>query len=216
MNNKHRNIEWLVWIPLTAQAAGAFSHPGAALAQAQGDDAGRLLVDRDHGRLGGGCTVSDPCARITDAINIARAMRYGLDPAIPKLPPHNRITISVRASATPYLGSPDPVRLAANPNLESLPLFLNISDLDLVGDTKFTRGEEGWIDENSAFTDATVIKSEAPLVGNLALFLIGVTQGMAADDVTVRGFVLDGNTPVDGNGFRIVWDRDQHFQIRVT
>jgi hypothetical protein len=216
MNDKHRNIERRVSISLTVLAAVAFSHPGAALAQTQGDDAVRLLVDRDHGRLGGQCTESDPCARITDALNTARAMRYGLDPAIPKLAPHKRITISVRASATPYLGSPDPLRLAANPNLEALPLFVNISDLDLIGETKFTRGEEGWIDENSTPTDATVIKSEAPLVGNLALILIGVTPGMAPDDVTVRGFVLDGNTPVDGNGFLIVADRAQRFQIRDT
>jgi hypothetical protein len=135
MNDKHRNIERRVSISLTVLAAVAFSHPGAALAQTQGDDAVRLLVDRDHGRLGGQCTESDPCARITDALNTARAMRYGLDPAIPKLAPHKRITISVRASATPYLGSPDPLRLAANPNLEALPLFVNISDLDLIGET---------------------------------------------------------------------------------
>ncbi len=101
-------------------------------------------------------------------------------------------------------------------SLEALPLFLNISGLDLVGETKFTRGEEGWIDENSIFTDATVIKSEAPLAGNLALILIGVTQGMAPDDVTVRGFVLDGSTPVNGNGFLIVADRAQRFRIRDT
>jgi len=201
---------------LTVLMALAFLHLAATQVKAQSDGMeGRLFVDRDRGRLGAPCTNSDPCARITDALAIARAMRYGLDPAIPKLLPHHRIHITVRASATPYIGSPDPARLAADPSLEALPLFVNISDLDLAGESKFTSDLDGWIEENS-IRDATVVKSEAPLPGNLALILVGISEGMSADDVTVRGFVLDGNTQPTGAGLLIAVDRSQNFLIRDT
>jgi len=201
---------------LTVLMALAFLHLAATQVKAQSDGMeGRLFVDRDRGRLGASCTNSDPCARITDALAIARAMRYGLDPAIPKLLPHHRIHITVRASATPYIGSPDPARLAADPSLEALPLFVNISDLDLAGESKFTSDLDGWIEENS-IRDATVVKSEAPLPGNLALILVGISEGMSADDVTVRGFVLDGNTQPTGAGLLIAVDRSQNFLIRDT
>jgi hypothetical protein len=202
-------------IGLTVLTAAAFLHFGATPAIAQGDGMdGRLFVDRDGGRLGALCTNSDPCARITDALAVARAMRYGLDSAIPSLQPHQRINITVRASSTPYLGSPDPARLAANPALEALPLLLNISDLDLAGESKFTTDAYGWIQENSA-SDATTIKSEAPLPG--ALILIGLTEGASADGVTVRGFVLDANThPSSNGGILIEADRAQRFLIRDT
>jgi hypothetical protein len=201
-------------LSLTVLTAAAFLHFGASPVRAQSTD-GRLFVDRDRGRLGASCTNSDPCARITDALSIARAMRYGLDPAIQRLQPHKRINITVRASASPYLGSPDPARLAANPSLEALPLFLNISDLDLAGESKFTTDADGWIVENSV-SDATIIKSEAPLPGLLALILMGLSEGTSADDVTVRGFVLDGNTQPSSAGILIGVDRAQRFLIRDT
>ena len=216
MSYQNRTKQLYVGISLTVLTAAAFLHFGVTPARAQGVGMdGQLFVDRDGGRLGALCTNSDPCARITDALAIARAMRYGLDPAIPTLQPHQRISITVRASSTPYLGSPDPARLAANPNLEALPLFLNISDLDLAGESKFTRDADGWIQENSV-TDATIIKSEAPLPGNLALILMGLSEGMSADDVTVRGFVLDGSTQPTGAGLLIAADRAQRFLIRDT
>lgn len=213
MSDQNRNKQA---ISLTVLTGVAFLHFGATPVRAQSDGMdGRLFVDRDHGRLGALCTNSDPCARITDALAMARAMRYGLDPAIPRLQPHKRISITVRASSTPYLGSPDPARLAANPFLEALPLFLNISDLDLAGESRFTRDAEGWIEENSV-TDATIIKSEAALPGYLALILMGLTEGASGDDVTVRGFVLDGNTQPSSAGILIGVDRAQRFLIRDT
>jgi hypothetical protein len=216
MSAQNRDKQRSAWISLTFLTGAGFLHFGATLARAESDNMdGRLFVDRDGGRLGALCTASDPCARITDALAIARAMRYGLDPAISTLQPHQRISIRVRASSTPYLGSPDPARLAANPSLEALPLFLNISDLDLAGESKFTRDADGWIQENSV-TDATIIKSEAPLPGNLALILVGLSDGMSAKDVTVRGFVLDGSTEPSGAGLLISVDRAQRFRIRDT
>jgi hypothetical protein len=216
MSYQNRNTQRSIRISLTVLMATAILPFGAVPARAQRDGIdGRLFVDRDGGRLGALCTSSDPCARITDALVVARAMRYGLDPAIPMLPPHQRINIRVRASSTPYLGSPDLARLAANPSLEALPLFLNISDLDLSGESKFTRDADGWIQENSV-TDGTIIKSEAPLPGNLALILIGLSAGMCGDDVTVRGFLLDGTTQPTGAGLLISADRAQRFLIRDT
>jgi hypothetical protein len=201
---------------LTVLTAAAFLHLDATPVRAQSDGMdGQLFVDKGRGRLGASCTNSDPCARITDALSIARAMRYGLDPAIPKLLPNHRIHITVRASATHYIGSPDPARLAADPSLEALPLFLNISDLDLTGESKFTSDLDGWIEENSV-RDATVLQSEAPLPGNLAVILMGISEGMSADDVTVQGFVLDGNTQPSGAGLLIAVDRAHRFLIRDT
>jgi hypothetical protein len=111
-------------------AASALLHPD--IARANGRDVAdrdsrkekstRLFVDRDHGRLSGECTKDDPCARITDALAITRAMRYGTDAEIPMLKPGKLIRISVRASPMPYLGSPDPIRLSEDPYLEALPL----------------------------------------------------------------------------------------------
>jgi hypothetical protein len=202
---------------LASSASAAASPVPSDERPAPGDDTkAQLLVDRDHGRVGGACTKDDPCARITDAVAIARALRYGLDPEIPKLKRRTRIVITVRASSNAYLGSPDPVRLAADPSLEPLPLFLNISDLDLVGESKFQTDQSGWIVADAAIADATTIKSEAPLpVGrNIPLILIGVTDGMTADRVCVRGFVLDGSTSPGRTGFLISVDRGKGFVIR--
>jgi hypothetical protein len=174
--------------------------------------ANELFVDRDQGRLDGACTKNDPCARITDALTKARAMRYGFNPAIGRLKSNERIKITVSASASPYLGSPDPTRVAQDASLEALPLFINISDLDLVGESKFSTDDEGWIEENSLVRDTTTIKSETPLPGNVALILIGISQGMPADDVNIRGFVLDGSAPLD-SGFLVVVDRAHRFAI---
>jgi len=58
-----------------------------------------------------------------------------------------------------------------------------------------------------------VIKPKAALPGNLAVILVGVTAGMPADNITVQGFVLDGNTPPGSGGFLIVVDRGQRFVV---
>ena len=62
-------------------------------------------------------------------------------------------------------------------------------------------------------TNPTVIKPKAALPGNLAVILVGVTAGMPADNITVQGFVLDGNTPPGSGGFLIVVDRGQRFVV---
>jgi hypothetical protein len=99
-----------LWLSNLAVVLVVFLHLGATVAKAslhdddtpdktleKGDGIHRrLVVDQVHGRLGGECTNVDPCARITDALTIARAMRYGFDSAIPKLNKHERINITVR------------------------------------------------------------------------------------------------------------------------
>lgn len=215
-----RKLQFGISIVILVLGVIAEIHFGSTIAEAYRQEGAapdnELVVDRDSGRLGSPCTSVDPCARITDALAIARAKRYGFDPAIPMLNPHRRIRIIVRASSKPYTGSSDTLKLKADPFLESWPLFINISDLDLIGESRFNKDADGWIEENSVVSNATVIKSVEALPGNLALILIGVSAGMTADDVSVEGFVLDGNTPAPSSGFLIVVDRGQSFAISDT
>jgi hypothetical protein len=85
--------------------------------------------------------------------------------------------------------------------------------LDLLGQSKFSKDQDGWMEENPIVQDATTIKAETTLPGNVALILIGVSKGMKADDVTVQGFILDGTAAL-GSGFLLVADRAQRFAIR--
>jgi len=173
-----------------------------------------LFVDRDLGSLGGACTRRDPCARITDALERARALRYGLETEA--LPVRQRIQIRVRSSSEPYTGSWVPEDIAADPTLEALPLLLNVSNLELRGESRFVTGSDGWIDPDGPVTRATTLQTNAPLPAdrNISLIALVPTLGMSPDQVSVRGFVLDAQSEPGLAGFLVQVDRARDFEVR--
>jgi hypothetical protein len=188
-------IRRLAVVPLCALLLTAFE--GQALA--------RSIFVRAGAPPGGDGNAETPYRRITDAVVEARTIRRTA---------HERIVIHVAPGT--YVGSYDAAALRNNPDLEILPIILNVSKLALRGETTLTEDDRGLPTGTETDTE-TVITSDRPLALGQSLLLIApTTDGMEPHDVTVSELVLDAQIPATSNlaGRGIVADRAMDFVIR--
>lgn len=137
------------------------------------------------GALAGNGTPADPMRRITDAVARARADRAGGE-----LPSGGGIEIHVAGGD--YLGSYILTELQGNPQLEILPIILNVPRLAVLGETVLIRDAAG-LPTGSQVLGRTTLRPVFQLGATQALFLITrTTDGAIGSEVTVDGFVLDG------------------------
>ena len=100
---------------------------------------------------GGDGSAATPYNRITDAVIQARTIRHTSS---------ERIIIHVALGT--YVGSYDAAALRNNPDLEILPIILNVSELALRGETILTEDDSGFPTGTQTGTE-TVITADRPL-----------------------------------------------------
>ncbi len=170
---------------------------------------GRALAESIFVRAGtppgGDGSAETPYRRITDAVVKARMIRrVG----------NERIIIHVAPGT--YMGSYDAAALGSDPDLEILPIILNVGKLALQGETALTEDGRGLPTGTQTGTE-TAITSDRPLaLGQSLLLITPTTDGMEAHEVTASGFVLDAQIPATSNlqGRGIIADRAMDFIIR--
>ncbi len=149
-------------------------------------------------------SAENPYRRITDAVERARATRQTSD---------KKIIIHVARGV--YVGSYDAARLASNPNLEVLPIILNVPQLVLRGGTVLDEDSLGLPTGTDAESETIITADRALGLGQSLLLIAPTTDGMDGNRVTVAGFVLDaisGNSNLRGRG--IIVERVSDFAIR--
>ena len=158
---------------------------------AQGND--ENLYVSTQGSLSGDGSYASPYRRITDAVAHARADRAALPPAT---------AIRIHVAPGTYVGAYRALALQNNPELEVLPIILNVPKLMVFGSTELVLDALGLPDESNLLADPaqTRLQSERSLLAGQSLFYIGRTaDGAAGDGVTIEGFALDGRLPQYGS-----------------
>ncbi|HXN21499.1 MAG TPA: hypothetical protein VOA41_02000 [Candidatus Dormibacteraeota bacterium] len=180
-----------------------------------------LYVDANASYNGDGSR-HHPYWRITDAVVRARALRQEdreNDSKTPEDRNDNKGKIVIHVLPGTYAGSYDPDRLAANPRLELLPIILNVSNLNLAGGTELDEDARGLPtgtyppDSETLLTTADV--TTGLLRGQMLLLIATTTDGMAGNEVSVSGFVMDAQAQdlAGVRGLNIYADRVSDFAI---
>ena len=149
-------------------------------------------------------SAENPYRRITDAVERARATRQTS---------HKKIIIHVAPGT--YIGSYDAASLASNPNLEVLPIILNVPNLSLYGGTILDEDRLGLPEGTEPESERIITADRALGLGQSLLLIAPTTDGMNGNRVTIAGFVLDaisGNSNLRGRG--IIVERVSDFVIR--
>ena len=152
-----------------------------------------------------------PYARITDAVSRARQLRERAT-----VPLRERIVIHVAAGT--YHGSFDPKKLAENPQIEVLPIILNVPNLTLSGTTSLDVDARGIPTDIRGGPKTTLTSSDVRLfdTGHVLILITRTSDGGVGNRVTITGFNFKqnlGNTDYILTGGIFV-DRVSDFVIR--
>jgi hypothetical protein len=122
-------------------------------------------------------------------------------------------TITIHVGSGHFVGSYSKTK----PTIEALPLYLDVPNLVLHGETILTDDADGLPTGFVHGTETTLV-ANPPLSGEeQALIVIGPTSsGLSGNGVTVDGFVLDAGHGTNGKGQDIAIDRVKDFAVRAN
>lgn len=150
-------------------------------------------------------SANGPFRRITEAVEQARRLRQVSN---------ERIVVHVAPGT--YTGSYDAASLASNPDLEVLPIILNVPNLSLYGGTILNEDSLGLPAGTEPESETIITADRALGLGQSLLLIAPTTDGMNGNGVTIAGFVLDALVPATSNlrGRAIIVERVSDFVIR--
>src|SRR5438034_1118530 len=150
-------------------------------------------------------TAGTPFRRITDAVEEARKIR-----------PASAEKIVIHVAPGTYRGTFSATRLAANPDLETLPIILNVGRLTVLGSTELQDDDRGLPTGTNGQRDTIVTADRTLVLGESLLLIAPTVDHPSADGVTVAGFILDAGVPAASSaaGRAIIAERISDFAIR--